>query len=170
MRLAIKYLKEKKEKYNINKITLLDNSIIQCEGTTKRFIFPILYTLTHGDTWYGKYGFKPYDSYNNILHEKNYSIYLNNKEIVLTKKISDVSILLEYLKKVDKFDKLSDIKKQEYVDNFHKEYDNLYIHEFFKMYIKDFTNNCKKLFKFYKDFAEKIGVKSLHSKAFYLDI
>ena len=74
VQIAIKYLKTYKDKFNINRILLTDRSYVLCSNNiidkSKQVIkhnmfLSDLYMLTHGDTWYGKFGFRPFDIVNN---------------------------------------------------------------------------------------------------------
>ena len=51
-------LKKYKNKLGINMIILTDNSIKICNK--KNIILSKMLILLTGDTWYGKYGFKPF--------------------------------------------------------------------------------------------------------------
>jgi len=57
LEMSLKLLKKYKDKFNINKITLIDNAQIYCENNGK-FKLSQLLLLTKGYTWYEKFGFK----------------------------------------------------------------------------------------------------------------
>lgn len=77
MRVMLTFLIKKREKYNIDRITLSDHSFLYC-GENSEFTLKLarLRTITHGKTWpgacplrsteYMKYGFLPFNSHKNI--------------------------------------------------------------------------------------------------------
>lgn len=104
--LAIKFIKEIKDRYKIKKILLTDNSAKQSkskEGNTLNIDLSKMYILLNGHTWYGNKGFKPVekDKYDQetfidgILYEK----YLNNYKIIKNTLLKDCLFILEIIKK-----------------------------------------------------------------------
>jgi hypothetical protein len=57
LKITIKMLKKYKNKFGIKMITLTDNSIKKCNKTQIKLSTMLI--LTNGNTWYGKYGFRP---------------------------------------------------------------------------------------------------------------
>jgi hypothetical protein len=58
LKLALLLIDKIKERYKIQKITLTDNSSKRCKNN-KNINLSKMMTLLTGDTWYGKYGFRP---------------------------------------------------------------------------------------------------------------
>lgn len=58
LKLALLLINKIKNRYEIKKITLTDNSIKMCKNG-KNIKLSKMMTLLTGDTWYGKYGFRP---------------------------------------------------------------------------------------------------------------
>jgi len=87
--MSIKLLKKYKEKFNINKITLIDNAVINCQMTDSnnynigKFNLSQYLLLTKGHTWYEEFGFK-------ITDEIKNKIVQNSKKIIETLKIKDI--------------------------------------------------------------------------------
>ena len=92
LKMAIQYLSDNKSKYNLSRIQLKDNSLYPCNVAKKNIKLPLMHTLIFGDTWYGKYGFRPYDpdlsEPDNVLLE----FYNENKSIIQKTKISDTNL------------------------------------------------------------------------------
>jgi hypothetical protein len=65
--LTIKLLNKYKNKFNINKVLISDHSFLFCSKSKVNIILADLYTLKHGITFYGKFGFVLYDN-NPILN------------------------------------------------------------------------------------------------------
>jgi len=58
--------------------------------------------LTKGNTWYGRYGFIPYDTNKNDTHKEKYKQYMKNRKLVnsvLIKKYQHIRILKNSNKK-----------------------------------------------------------------------
>ncbi len=117
-------LKKFKDKLNINKISLTDNSIKKYNN--KNIKLSTMLTLLTGDTWYGKYGFRPIEEY---LIKK----YENNKKIMNTITLKDID-LIKYLKMTKLNEKVIEKSKifienhqsllvKDYLIRFIKEYD-----------------------------------------------
>ena len=78
LKISLQFLKENKTRFNINKITLTDNAKITCNN--KNIRLSIFLTLLTGNTWYGKYGFRPIDS--NDKDEYYYNRYILNNTTI----------------------------------------------------------------------------------------
>jgi len=91
LKVALKFLIENKNKFNIKIIGLKDNSKKVCDS--KNFKLPIMLTLLTGDTWYGKYNFRPiqYEKENYILDKYNTKKYEKNKEIMNTIQLKNIN-------------------------------------------------------------------------------
>ena len=164
LEIAIKFLKENKKKFNINKITLTDNSTKACFG--KSIIFADMYTLLYGTTWYMKHGFLPYDSLFNKLNKKHLEKANNNKKIMENAKISDIPELINYIKKygsdtydIDEFD-----KKIKGIQNYK-------ITTFIRWLLKKYNeDSCTLFYNIYKKIMQDLGLISMHGKSFFMEI
>ncbi len=67
---SIGFLKKYKNDFGINKITLTDNSMKYIDNCKDRITLSQYYFLTHGHTWYGSFGFRPFDNIANKPDEK----------------------------------------------------------------------------------------------------
>ncbi len=152
LRLALYLLKHNKEKLRIKKVELMDNSSIICGS--KKIQLPLLKTLTTGETWYGKYGFKPFNS--GEEDEDLMDAYNQNYKIVHETKVKDTP-LFDYLEEI-----IDDKTYEECAD--------MYLDEFFNHFLKDFDDRCEIFEKFYRKFARKIGIYNFYNNIFYLDL
>ncbi len=100
LKLALKILKNNKEKLGINKVQLQDNSFFYCEKTKKNIQLPLLYTLINGHTWYGKYGFRPFNFITMKPDEEFLRLYERNYEIINNTKIKDTTLFQHIEKKL----------------------------------------------------------------------
>jgi hypothetical protein len=178
LKLAIQFLKDKKERYKIKRIVLMDNSLLKCttiEGKKeiKRIIrLGLIHTLKFGHTWYGgKYGFRPYDSTSKKTDKILNELYENNISIVANTKISDYNlfdIIHKYLLKrsnADVADKyIKDLKQA------CKKLKITTIQQFFNTFYLEYKKECYLLSKIVKKICKKIGIRDFFTKAFFLKI
>ncbi len=87
------YLLAIKNKYNIKQILLKDNSFLYCKNCPTTTKLARLKMLTHGYTWYSKYGFKPYNTETNSPDKKLLKAYNLNKKLIMKLKTTSVDIL-----------------------------------------------------------------------------
>ena len=96
LKLTLKLLIDYKIKLAVNVITLTDDSMKFCPANNKMIDMKIMQVLRTGDTWYGKYNFRPIESDNNMnitIHKYNNKLYEYNKNIMNTVTISSVNLL-----------------------------------------------------------------------------
>jgi hypothetical protein len=161
LELAIKFIKQNKNKFKVYQIQLSDNSAKLCKGSSY-IDFALFLTLTTGHTWYGKHGFKP-------LKKTSQNTYFNNYKTMQKLRIKDV----KFHKIIKKMNKFTDNKKL--VDKFEKytkKYkDELFIDVFRKFFIKSKFNKYCGIIGLVEDLLQKYtGVISLKGITYYMDI
>lgn len=142
LNVALKLIEKIKNKYDLKYMSLQDNSTKICYNIGGNKIkFSKMIVLISGDTWYGKYGFLPYDTESDegtkLLVEK----YKKNKKIMNIKKMRDVKNLDKlFYNAVEKSNLVKTLEKNviDLYENYKKE----------NMLVKDFVNDLldKKLF------------------------
>jgi hypothetical protein len=158
LKITLKMLKKYKNKFNIDTIVLTDNSVKQC-GKIQINLSKMLILLT-GETWYGRYGFKPFN------HENKLDIILNNKykkniKIMNKITISDVNII-KYIKLTNKKKIIDDVVKLVQL------HPNLLLKDFIKNFINEYDKTCKYFYLFYERLFEKAGLTDFHRLYFGL--
>lgn len=151
LKITLKMVKKYKDKF-ITKILLTDNSLKKCHD--KNIKLSLMLILLTGETWYGKYEFRP-------TEKRLIKRYEDNINIMNTIKLSDID-LIKYLNMTsinkDIIDKTkSFIKKhpsmllKDYLSKFIKEYDKtcIYFYEFYEQLFIDL-----KLYNFYRNTFE----------------
>lgn len=83
LNIALKFLNEHKNTINIKKIRLKDTAAISCPGSSRSIRLSDFLTLLTGDTWYGRYGFRPVD-------KRQREDYTYNRHIMNTTQIHDI--------------------------------------------------------------------------------
>ena len=81
-----------KKKYGINKMTLSDNSFKYCSGCPISLNLSSLLFVLKGDTWYGSYGFKPFDSFEGKPDKWLLEKYKKNKRLFKTLTICELKL------------------------------------------------------------------------------
>jgi hypothetical protein len=100
MEWTLEYLRMSKDRFHIKRILLQDNSKLMSKCKNSIWL-ALSSTLTTGHTWYGKYGFLPFDSGSHKPDEEGLKKYKRNIKIMKVAKLKDVD-LTKLLKPVDK--------------------------------------------------------------------
>ena len=148
-----------KDYFRINKIVLTDTSTYKC-STNENIDMTMMKTLLTGDTWYGGYGFRPFDKDTYTIDEYENKKYNKNKEVMNTILLKDINLENYLLKLHNKFPKevtINDIKK--FIEIEAKNPKKL-----LKDFLIEFTNkntfdlSCKYFKTFYKELFNDIGL------------
>ena len=67
LKTTLNFIKSIKDRYNLKYVQLMDNSVFNCKTDKQNTPLSNLSMLTRGHTWYGKYGFVPFDTINETL-------------------------------------------------------------------------------------------------------
>ena len=162
LKITLKLL-TKLHKLNIKTITLNDESYKICLENNKQLDMKIMEILRTGDTWYGRYGFRPViiDVNNNVLiDEYNNKIYERNKYIMNTITVSSVNLINFFTnhKSIDKL-QLHGITK---IIN---KYPNMLVKDFINKFLTKYDERCKVFSSFYielYDYLQLIRPSSIY--------
>lgn len=158
------------KKYDVKRIQLKDNSTYLCKPRNKKLLFPLMHTLLWGNTWYGKYGFRPYDPDRDEEDVELAKIYDENKNIVRMTKVADTN-LFNYLSEIFTDDKTkTEAEIKNIVDRYYAKYSNHTISEFFRTYLSEFDRACSAFSLFYLGFAKNNDIYNFYGHSFYLDL
>lgn len=164
-KITLRFLKEHRTKFNINKITLKDNAEKLCPSSGEMIHLAEFLTLLTGHTWYGKYRFRPIDSY--VRRE-----YRQNRDIMDSARLKDIdfSVILRKLNKL----KAEHFIRQDQYDYFMEVYTRLQdsnplvkdlLQEIFNTTSYDFI--CSVFSKLKHDFFSLLGL-SIHTNVSYI--
>ncbi len=170
LRLALKIVEEIKDQYKIEKITLQDNSHKLCHEN--QIDLSKMYILMYGETWYGNYGFIPYDSANGIEHKFGIKKYGKNKDIMNKVKVKDVPQLKKYI--LDSYNNILKnnedvedlmLKKEELMEmyNKYKNEDRL-LKDFIKKFLVKYDKTCLLFYAFYEALFDDLDLADFHGK------
>lgn len=169
-KMCIKFLKDSKDKYHVQKIVLTDNSTFTCLKNREKISLAMFYTLLYGDTWYGKYGFRPYDANNNRNDIVGTKYYEQNKKIVRATLVRETN-MIDYFHQM--LDEDNPEKKEENKIKMNKYYQmnkNLTLNKFFRKIMMDFQDSCEIFCRFYRNFYHDMNLYNFRGETFYLDI
>jgi hypothetical protein len=161
LKITLQMLKKYHDKLKIKHVTLTDNSLKFCENIKKSIKLSLMLTLLTGHTWYGKYGFRPFDDdnydYNKIL-VNNY-----NKNIEIINSITmEKSNILKYIELTEKKQIIEDVKKLLETNP------DMLLKNFLSLFLKDYDKSCKYFYIFYEILYQDIGLFDFHKKLFGL--
>ena len=163
LKITIKMLKKYKDIFEINKIVLTDNSIKKCKSNKEDIKLSHMLILLTGDTWYGKYGFRPinvktYD-YDKILN-KNYD---NNKLIINNITIKEANIM-KYIKITKDENVIKQVKKILEKD------ENMLLKDFLQKFLTEYESTCSYFSLFYDKLYDDLKLEKFYKLFFGLNI
>ncbi len=153
LKITLKMLQKYKDKLDIKKILLTDNSLKKCND--KNIKLSVMLTLLTGYTWYSKYGFKPTD--NTLI-----TFYENNNKIMNTITLKDID-LIKYLK-MTTLDKKVIEKSKQYI----KKHQSLLLKDYLSKFIKEYDKTCEYFYDFYNQLFIDLGLYNFHHNTFEL--
>lgn len=155
LKITLKMIKKYKDKLDIKKILITDNSLKKCNN--KNIELAPMLTLITGDTWYGKYGFKPTD-------ERLIKKYENNKKIMNTLTLKDIN-LIKYLL-MSKLDEKVIEKSKEFIEK----HQSVLVKDYLSKFLKEYDKTCEYFYDFYELLSDDLGLYNFHRRTFELVI
>jgi hypothetical protein len=149
-------------KYDVRYIQLRDNSFKKCKMIKKNIDLDSLYMFTHGETWYGKYGFIPFDFGLEETNNNELNDYIRNQNIVKTTLVKNTKIkqyIHEAIKELNIIDNHIDKK----IDVFQNES----IMIFLKYFTKNYDSMCGIFGHFYKQLMKDLKMVNLHGRSYW---
>jgi hypothetical protein len=155
LKITLNMLLEYKETLNINKIILSDNTFKKCNN--KKIMLSTMSTLLTGDTWYGKYGFRPNEDFYITVYEKN-------KKIMNAIRLKDID-LIKYFK-MSKINEHSINKIKEFI----KENQLMLLKDYLRIFIKEYDRIYEYFYDFYLTLYDDLKLYDFDHKIFELSI
>lgn len=165
LKLTLKFIDDIKKHYKLKYIILLDNSNKWCDE--RAISLPKMFTMLHGVTWYGKYGFRPYVYGNDKATKMLERVYSKNEKIVNRLKLKDMPKLREYIK--DAYDEIK--PKNLHLDRLLNVYDKFVVEDrlvsdYLKIFLGRFDKTCVLFERFYESLYKKMGLFDFHGRSF----
>jgi len=155
LKVTIKMLQKYKDKLDIKKILITDNSLKKCNNVNIKL--SVMLTLVSGDTWYGKYGFRPVDV-------ETIKYYDKNKMIMNTITLKDID-LLKYLKMTKLNEKVIENAKK-----FIEKHQTLLVKDYLSKFIEEYDKTCDYFNDFYFTLFIDLGLYNFFHYTFELAI
>jgi len=163
LKITIKMLKKYKDLLEINKIVLTDNSVKKCEANSEDIKLSHMLILLTGDTWYGKYGFRPINvntyKHNEILNEN----YNNNKLIMNKITIKEVNIM-KYINMTKDKNVINAVEK------ILEKNENMLLKDFLQKFLKNYDITCQYFSLFYERLYNDVKLEKFYKLFFGLNI
>ena len=170
LQFLLNYCKILKDKYpNLIYVQLRDTSSLPCNNDSRKTQMCNLYMLTRGDTWYGKYGFLPFDEPNKKLDIKTFKDYKLNQKLVNKTNISKTNIR-KYLIDASITLKLSHKYTNQLIDKLLEDYKGKSVKDFFKFFMSTHDQNCTIFNEIQDKIMKELGMKNLFGKTYFIEI
>lgn len=153
LKYVLNLLKVNKNAFNVKRIALKDNSIKICKNCSDNIRLSDMYFLLYGNTWYGRYGFLPYDIVNDKPDEYYIGKYMTNRKIIKNTLVNDT-----------KFTNNQEIMK------FINKYGKLKLSTVLFSLLKKYDKYCCLFIKIQNELYNELGLQSFFGFSFYLDI
>lgn len=167
LKFILNFLKRNKNELKINRILLTDSSYKICPNC-QNVNLSDLNMLLYGDTWYGKYGFRPYDKTNCIPDKFEIARYNKNKKIIQKTLVKDVK-LANYIKNGILKYKLFHLDRN-FIIKLVDDNANTNLSDFLIQLMKNYDKYCCLFEYIQRKIIIELGLKSFHKDSFYLDI
>lgn len=178
------FLKQNKEGFKINRLLLKDsmlmlcfkinelilkfNSLKACRNCPEKIELGSMYMLLHGNTWYGKYGFRPYDFGKMQPDKYNIKLYRKNQQIISKILVKDTNIL-QYIKEAVNIYNIKDIDINIIISGTYK-YKNKSLSQLLRALMKDYDKYCYIFSYIQPKLFKELGLSRFHGLGFYLDL
>jgi hypothetical protein len=170
LNVAINYLRKNYDIYKRKRIVLADNSKINCFDSNNKnrtlFLAPLT-TLKKGQTWYGMFGFRPFDNIRQIPSNRSLRWYKENYEKLQNLKLKDNQFIIKMILDTDKKYNYKIINEHIIKQIINKNKDIL---------VKDFIQQILEIDKFciifekiYIEILQELKLHNFMSESFYLD-
>lgn len=155
------------KKYKVKFIQLKDNSKKKCDLIDVTVHLSAFYMFTHADTWYGKYGFVPFDPDEEKTYQPVLEDYKHNQKIVLTTLVKDTSIGKYIVEAIKKYKLKIDVDA---ISNVVKKYDNLPIMHCINNLMAKYDKHCVIFYYMYSKLMSDLGMRSLYGRTYWLKL
>ncbi len=164
LKAALAFMQQNKQRFHIDKVYLLDNSRKVCKKAKTSVKLSLLSILTTGETWYGKYGFIPYDPINDVKDDAKCRLYVKNKKIVSTTLVNQTHVE-QYIKNALK--KLGMESLFQDIDGLFAHYNNMPISTFLLAFTENFDNTCVIFNEFYEQLSKDLHIHDFFGVSFF---
>lgn len=170
LNVAINFLRINYNLYKKNRIVLADNSQIRCIDKNNKnrtlFLAPLT-TLKKGHTWYGMFGFRPFDDQEQKPDINGFRRYKENYEKMQRLKLIDNIKIIKMILEVEKKNNFN-IINAEIINNIINKNKDILIKDFIQK-ILEIDKFCVIFEKIYIDILIELKLYNFRGELFYLD-
>ena len=166
LNMILQFINDIKSKYKLKYIQLKDNSHFTCNQDNERTPISNLYMLTRCNTWYGKYGFIPFDPVKKGVDIDVLVDYKINQKLIKLIKVKHTH-LSDYLTVAINRLNLKEQFSKQTIKKIFDAYNERSIQDFFKDFMKRYDQRCHIFNLIYKEVMNEIGMIDLYGKIYY---
>ena len=168
LKIAMALIVKIKDHYKLKTVRLKDNARKICKGSqTGDISMSVLYMFTHGDTWYGSYGFIPYDSISGKKDKPMIKAYNNNKYIIMFTKVKETNMANHMKYAVNKLNiKMSDNEIEAFI-NINK---NMTLIKFFGELLEKYDITCGIFSIIAEKIIDELNMMNLHGISYFIKL
>lgn len=167
LKATLAFIGKIKNHYDIKYIKLRDNSMKACKSINNNIPFDTYLMFVSGNTWYGKYGFIPFNQEQKKTDREKLKLYLKNQKIIKNTKIKNTNIA-KYIKKA--FIKLKRKVSNNDVDDLIDKNKDESIMKFMQMLSKNYDEFCGIFYYIYDDLMKELKMSNLHGNVYWKEI
>ena len=163
------FLKKNKDVLGINRIVLKDNSIKVCNNCPHNIQLNTMYFLLHHQTWYGKYGFRPFDKIEMKPDIQYTKLYNQNREKISQLKVKDTKLGNYFKEAIKEYDKNKNIDL-DHMLNIVNLWKDKPLSQVLRVMMKDYDKYCCIFGYIQKMLYIDLNLQNFYGFDFYLDI
>ena len=168
LKIAMALIVKIKDHYGLKTVQLKDNARKLCKTSPKGDLsMSALYMFTRGDTWYGSYGFIPYDSISGKKDKLMIKAYNNNKHIAMFTKVGETKIN-EHMKYAIK--KLNLKMTDNDVDAFLNINKDMILTDFFSKFLEKYDIMCGVFSIIIDRLMLELNMTNLHGISYFIKL
>jgi hypothetical protein len=171
LKVALSFIKAINRKYNMKCITLKDNSFIDCKHV--KISLSKMSILSDGNTWYGRYGFRPMKNLEYEIDDELNNKYEKNIKIIKRSLVKDIKNIKKYV--IDAFNNksyskyLEDIDIKKVMNGIDKYYDKS-ISLFMKSLIQTYKTGCFLYYMIYEKVFRDLELYDFYGKTYIMKL
>ena len=155
------------KKYVVKFIQLRDISKKRCDFVDDTIDLGLFYMFVHGNTWYGRYGFVPFNPSQEKTNESLLKIYKNNQTIVSTTLVKDTNIGKYIVEAIKKYKLKINIEQMNGVI---KKYGNMSVMKCMKHLMAFYDKNCAIFYYMYPKLVADLDMVDLYGTSYWMKL
>lgn len=167
LKATLAFIEKMKNHYDIKYIKLRDNSRKPCKTVDDSIPFDTYLMFVSGHTWYGKYGFVPFNQISKKTNKEKLKLYTDNQKIIKNTKVKNTDIA-KYIKKAIK--KLKRKVLDDDVNDLVNKNKDKSIMEFMQIMSKNYNEFCGIFYYIHENLMKELGIFNLHGEVYWKEI